>query len=142
MPSIEDAVALAALAHKGQKDKAGQPYILHPLRVMLRLDSEAERMTAVLHDVIEDTRYTLEDLADLGYGSDVLEALDRVTERDDESYDEFIERAGGRPVSRRVKLADLEDNLDETRLPRLTGLDRKRLEKYRRARARLLEMNS
>lgn len=137
MPFLEDAIALAALAHRGQVDKVGQPYILHPLRVMLRLKSQQERMIAVLHDVVEDTNQTLADLARLGYPPEVILALDKLTIRPGEEYEDFIARLGPDPVARRVKLADLEDNMDVSRLPEITPKDEKRLDKYRRAQKQL-----
>jgi (p)ppGpp synthase/HD superfamily hydrolase len=137
MPKLEDAIALAVSAHRGQFDKAGQPYILHPLRLMLRLESDAERMTAVLHDVAEDTAVSLEKLAGLGYPRAVLDALERLTRRPTETYEEFIERVAEDPLARRVKLADLEDNMDVRRLSRVTEKDAERLARYRAAWARL-----
>jgi (p)ppGpp synthase/HD superfamily hydrolase len=130
---LEDTILLAAQAHRGQKDKAGAPYILHPLRMMLRMDTEEEMMVAVLHDVIEDSLYTLSDLEQAGYPRAVLEAVDCLTRQQDESYDEFIERIKPNPLARRVKLADLEDNMNLTRLPNPQEKDLERLEKYRRA---------
>ena len=138
-PTLEDAIALAVEAHRGQRDKAGQTYVLHPLRLMLRLDTEPERMTAVLHDVVEDTPYTLERLRGLGYPEDVLSALDCLTRREGETYEAFIERVLPHPLARRVKLADLEDNMDVRRLPAVTARDAERLARYRAAWARLQE---
>ena len=137
MPTLEDALELAVRAHRGQRDKAGQPYILHPLRVMARLDTETERMVALLHDVVEDTPYTLERLRELGYGEDVLGALERLTKAEGEDYAAFIERVRPHPLARRVKLADLEDNMDVRRLPAVTAKDAERLARYRAAWARL-----
>jgi (p)ppGpp synthase/HD superfamily hydrolase len=112
MPTLEDAIALAVAAHRGQQEKTGRPYILHLLRVMLRLEGEFEQMTGVLHDVVEDTASTLDDLRRLGYPDPVIEALDCLTHRHEETYEQFIERAIANPLARRVKLADLEDNMD------------------------------
>ncbi|MFY0573505.1 HD domain-containing protein [Cystobacter fuscus] len=137
MPTLEDALELAVRAHRGQLDKAGQPYILHPLRVMARLDTETERVVALLHDVVEDTPYTLERLRELGYGEDVLGALERLTKAEGEDYAAFIERVRPHPLARRVKLADLEDNMDVRRLPAVTAKDAERLARYRAAWARL-----
>ena len=114
-PTLEDAIRLAVEAHQGQKDKVGQPYILHPLRVMFRLTSDDERMVGVLHDVVEDTKYTFEDLRRMGYPEKILQALDGVTRRDNESYEDFVTRSRKDPISRKVKLADLEDNMDPHR---------------------------
>jgi (p)ppGpp synthase/HD superfamily hydrolase len=139
MPTLEDAIALAVEAHRGQRDKAGQTYILHPLRVMMRLETEAERMAAILHDVVEDTPYTLERLRQLGYPEEVLGALDCLTKRDGESYEAFIERVLPHPLARRVKLADLEDNMDVRRLLSVGPKETERLARYRAAWARLKE---
>ncbi|MCS3708106.1 (p)ppGpp synthase/HD superfamily hydrolase [Salinibacter ruber] len=133
MPTLEDAVALAAEAHAGQTDKAGAPYILHLLRVMQAQQSTEARMAAVMHDLVEDTDYTFEDLEKMGYPSEVIEALRHVTKRDGESYADFAERAGGHPIARQVKTADLEDNMDVTRLDSVGGEDAERLQKYLRA---------
>ena len=136
-PSLEDSILLAVRAHEGQKDKAGQPYILHPLRMMVRLHGEAERIAAVLHDVVEDTSYTLDDLRGLGYSGDVLHALDCLTRREAETYDDFLCRVIGNPIALRVKVADLEDNMDERRLADITERDCERLGRYRKAWAKL-----
>jgi (p)ppGpp synthase/HD superfamily hydrolase len=134
MPTLEHAIALAVETHQGQVDKAGQPYILHPLRVMFRLETELERIVGVLHDVVEDSEVTFADLRRMGYAEEVMAALDGVTRREDESYEEFVERSLAHPVSRRVKRADLEDNMDIRRcLPELTEQDFERLKRYRRA---------
>lgn len=138
MPTLERAIALAVKVHQGQVDKAGQPYILHPLRVMFRLEGELERIVGILHDVIEDSELTFDDLRGMGYDQEIISALDGVTRRDGESYDEFVERSLAHPVSRRVKLADLEDNMDTRRMPAvLTDKDVERLRRYRRAWERL-----
>jgi (p)ppGpp synthase/HD superfamily hydrolase len=135
MSTLEDAIALAALAHHGQVDKAGEAYILHPLRVMLRTGSDLERMVAVLHDVVEDTPYTLDALRRLGFPPEVVEAVDALTRREDEgeSYEAFVLRAGRNPLARHVKIADLEDNMDMTRIADPQEKDHQRLERYRRA---------
>lgn len=134
--TLEDAIALALRVHEGVKDKGGQPYILHPLRLMVRMTTEAERMAAVLHDVVEDdTRHgtTFASLREAGYPEAVVAALDCLTRRDGEDYVAFIERAKTNPTARRVKLADLEDNLDVRRLAGIGPHEAERLEKYRRA---------
>ena len=81
MPSLEDAILLATEAHRGQKDKAGVPYILHPLRVMLRMETEADRIVAVLHDVVEDSGVTVSDLQKAGYSAEIVEAIQYQSER-------------------------------------------------------------
>jgi (p)ppGpp synthase/HD superfamily hydrolase len=130
MPTLEDAIALAVQAHRGQVDKVGQPYALHILRVMFRLETEQEYIVAVLHDVLEDTGYTQGDLRKQGYSEEVLAALDCLTRRSTETYEQFIERAAANPLARRVKLADLEDNMDIRRLSTVTEKDRERLDRY------------
>lgn len=131
--TLEDAILLAAQAHHGQRDKNGQPYILHPLRVMFRLESETEKIVGVLHDVVEDTKYTRDDLRKMGYSETILQALDGVTKREGESYADFVLRAKANPVARKVKLADLEDNMDVRRLSSVTPKDMERLSRYRKA---------
>jgi len=131
--TIEDAISVAAQAHKGQRDKAGAPYLLHPLRMMLRMDSEAAMMAAVLHDVVEDTDWTLERLREAGFAEEVVEAVDCLTHREGESYEEFVVRVRANPIARQVKVADLEDNMNIRRIGRLAAKDLERLEKYHRA---------
>lgn len=132
------AVAIAASAHEGAFDKAGAPYILHPLRLMMRADGADAQMVAVLHDVIEDTHWTLEMLADEGFPPRVLHALDRLTRRDGERYEVFIDRVLTDPLATRVKLLDVEDNLDLKRLDALDEKSIERIQRYHHARARLL----
>lgn len=133
MSTLEDAVTLAAHAHRGQRDKAGEPYLLHALRVMLRMDEDEARMAAVLHDVLEDTPTMADDLYAAGFSEAVVAAVEVLTRRSDESYDVYIRRVAAHPLTRRIKLADLEDNMDLRRLPRLTSADRRRLKRYRAA---------
>jgi (p)ppGpp synthase/HD superfamily hydrolase len=137
MADLEEAIRIAVEAHRGQRDRAGAPYILHPLRVMLRVHTDAERMAAVLHDVVEDTPWTLDDLRARGFPPEVLDAVDALTRRPDEPYEALVERAAAHPVARRVKLADLEDNLDLRRLDRVTAADVERIDRYLRALRRL-----
>jgi (p)ppGpp synthase/HD superfamily hydrolase len=134
-PTLADAIALAASVHRDQVDKAGEPYILHPLRVMLRLSNETERLVGVLHDVLEDGNVTAAELRANGYAEDVVAAVDALTKRDEESYEEFIERVAGNPLARRVKLADLEDNMDPGR-PLPTDPEERKRHPERRARYR------
>ncbi len=141
MPTLEDAIALAMKAHLGQKDRVGEPYILHPLRVMFRLGwdaPEAARIAAVLHDVVEDTAIQLRDLRRLGYSEEVLAAVELLSRRPDDSYEQFIERVLPNSIARRVKRADLEDNMELRRLPTVTAKDLERLARYRSAWARIV----
>ncbi len=134
---LEKAIGIAVTAHRGQKDRYGAPYILHPLRVMNRLETVAEKTVAVLHDVVEDTDWTFEALAKEGFGEPILSALRCVTKIEGEPYEQFVERSGSNPLARRVKLADLEDNMDARRFEQVKEADCARLEKYRKAWHRL-----
>ncbi len=133
MSTLARAIALASEAHVDQREKSGSPYILHPIRVMLRMNTETEMIVAILHDVVEDTPWTLESLRKEGFSEETLAALDRVTRRPDENYAEFVERARDNPVARKVKLADLEDNMDVRRLPTITDRALERLKRYHEA---------
>ena len=133
MPNLETALKIAVEAHHGQKDKYGAPYILHPLRVMARLNSDPEKIVAVLHDVVEDTDWTLDQLRKKGFSAEIVEAIDCVTKREGEAYEEFVKRSASNSLARRVKLADLEDNMDVRRLETVTTKDMERLNRYLRA---------
>jgi (p)ppGpp synthase/HD superfamily hydrolase len=137
MATLEKAILIAVQAHQGQEDKAGDPYILHPLRVMLRMDTETETIAAILHDIVEDTRWTKDDLRKEGFSEEVLEVVDCLTRKEKESYEEFIERVKLNPIARKVKLADLEDNMDVKRIKEPKEKDWERLKKYHRAWMRL-----
>lgn len=134
---LEKAAKLAEKAHQGQVDKGGQPYILHPGRVMEQCETETEKIVALLHDVMEDTPYTLEDLRQEGFSEEVLEALLCLTHREGESYMAYIGRVCENPLAARVKYADLQDNMDLRRIPEPTERDFARLEKYKGAKARI-----
>ena len=101
---LDKAINIAAKAHQGQADKGGNPYILHPLRVMFSRKTEIERICAVLHDVIEDTDITLVDLRNEGFSEEVIAAIDALTKRNGESYDDFIQRVIKNKIAARVKL--------------------------------------
>lgn len=133
MANIEKAILIAVRAHKNQRDKAGQAYILHPLRLMLKMDSEAEMIAAVLHDVVEDSIWTVADLGKQGFSEDVLAVLDCLTRREQETYDEFIERVKLNPTARKIKIADLEDNMAIKRISEPKEKDWERLKKYHKA---------
>ena len=135
--TLERAIAIAAMAHEGQVDKAGAPYVLHPLRMMLAVTTPEARIAAVLHDVVEDTPVTLEQLRAEGFSAAVIEAVEALTKREGEDYEAFIRRVAPNPIAREVKLADLRDNSDLTRIAEPTEKDRARIEKYRRAIATL-----
>ena len=130
MSTLNRAIAIAARAHEGQFDKAGAPYILHPLRLMLRQSTPEGMMAAVLHDVMEDTGVSLANLRAEGFSPVVLAAVEALTRQADESYEAFIRRLAPNPVARQVKLADLEDNMNLQRLSQMTDRDLKRLRRY------------
>jgi (p)ppGpp synthase/HD superfamily hydrolase len=136
---LDKAIRIAAKAHEGQKDKAGQVYILHPLRVMFSRRDETERICSVLHDVIEDTEITLEDLRKEGFSEDILAVLDALTKREEESYDDFITRVIKNKTACHVKLADLCDNMDLSRISEPSEKNIERVRKYRKAADRIFE---
>ena len=136
---LEKAIGLAVKAHRGQRDRYGAPYILHPLRMMCRVNTKAEKIVAVLHDVAEDTSWSLADLRREGFPEPLLTALDCLTKRKGEKYEHFIERSAANPLARRVKLADLRDNMDARRLDKFTPKDAQRFAKYLAAWNRLVE---
>ena len=147
--NLEKAIKIAVEAHTGQVDKGGNPYILHPLRVMLSLDTEAERIVGVLHDVVEDCEgWTWERLREQGCSDEIIEALKSVSKTPEEEkqfkkmddpnekldhYLEFIKRAKFNKIGRNVKAADIKDNLDISRIDDITERDIDRLNRYKAA---------
>ena len=130
MATLGRAIAIAAAAHQQQLDKSGKPYILHPLRMMFRMNTEEEMMTAILHDVVEDSDWTIAGLREVGFSEEVLEAVESLTNRQGETYGQFIERVKQNPLAIRVKIADLEDNMDMKRLSQFSEKEIERLKKY------------
>ena len=138
MSTLKKAIEIATEAHQGQFDKAGRDYIGHPLRVMEMGKTEEEKIVGVLHDVIEDTDWTFEKLAEEGFSDEVIAALRCVTKiSENENYDDFIDRVKKNPLAVAVKINDLTDNMDIRRLPYLSDKDVKRLKKYLKAYKRL-----
>ncbi len=135
---LASAIAIAATAHQHQLDKTNNPYILHPLRMMMRGTTEAEKIVAVLHDVVEDTDWTCDQLAAAGFPADIITAIDCLSRRPEETYEQFVDRILTNPLATQVKLYDLEDNMDTTRLTHLTDRDWERLQRYHNARQRVL----
>jgi GTP diphosphokinase / guanosine-3',5'-bis(diphosphate) 3'-diphosphatase len=138
MPTLERAIEIAARAHAGQVDKGGHPYILHPLRLMFTLSDPQQRIAAVLHDVVEDTPVTLDELRAEGFAEEIVRAIGALTKRKGESRLEAAKRAAADPIARAVKLADVADNMDLSRLPSPTAKDLARLAEYEQVRALLL----
>jgi (p)ppGpp synthase/HD superfamily hydrolase len=130
---LEQAIHLAIRAHAGQRDRAGTPYILHPMRVMQTLETEEEKVIAVLHDVIEDSTITFDDLNQYGFPPRVISALKLLTRDKNTPYEEYIAALAPDPIARKVKLADLFDNMDVGRIDKITDEDVQRLNKYMRA---------
>lgn len=131
--TLERAIEIAARTHAGQLDKGGAPYILHPLRVMLRVAPGAQQIVAVLHDVVEDSEVTFEDLEREGFSAEVISGLRAVTKIEGESYEDFVARAALDPVGKAVKLADLMENSDLSRIAEPSQKDLERVAKYGRA---------
>lgn len=132
---LASAIALAASKHEDQIDKGGKAYILHPIRMMMRLRTNDEELMAIaiLHDVVEDSDITIGDLIALGYSIRIVAGVDALTRKDDETYDQFIKRCAQNRDAKLVKREDLRDNSDITRLKGLRQKDFERLEKYSRA---------
>ena len=120
-------------AHKDQVDKSGLPYVFHPAHVAEQMTDEATTIVALLHDVVEDTDYTLEDLAAEGFGKDILEAVALMTHEDDMPYLDYVAKLKNNPIARAVKLADLAHNSDLSRIGEIDEETRERLEKYKKA---------
>ena len=138
MSQIEIALTLALKAHAGQLDKGGAVYILHPLRVMTKMSNNTERAVALLHDVLEDSAYTAEDLLESGISAEVVEAVIALSKGEDANgvtmtYEVYLEQVKANALARTVKLADLEDNMDLSRLNQVTDKDLKRRDKYQKA---------
>ena len=134
MSTLAKAIEIALKAHNDQKDKAGADYILHPISVMERGETEIKKICGLLHDVVEDSKLTFEDLKNKVFSNDVISVLKCLTKiSEDEDYDNFIERVIQNPIATKVKLNDLLDNMDITRLKELNEGDMNRLNKYLKA---------
>lgn len=130
---LQRAIEIATEAHKGQKDRAGKPYIGHITRVSQAGKTLEERMAGILHDIVEDTDWTFERLADEGIPPQVIDAVRCLTKQEGEDYDRFIERVKTNPIAVEVKLNDLRDNMDVTRIPEIDDWYVAHLRKYHRA---------
>ncbi|MWC26982.1 GTP pyrophosphokinase [Paenibacillus sp. MMS18-CY102] len=133
MSTLTKAILIATEMHDGQTDKGGNPYILHPLRLLTKATTEEERIVAVLHDVVEDTSYQLHDFITDGFSQRIIDALTALTKLDGESYDSFILRIRQNELATRVKILDITDNMDISRIAEPTEHDVKRIEKYQQA---------
>ncbi|MDR3071912.1 MAG: HD domain-containing protein [Clostridiales Family XIII bacterium] len=131
--SIELAMQIATKAHEGQFDKGGKPYINHPIAVFEMVEGEDAKMVALLHDVIEDSETTLDDLRAAGFSENIVSAVDCLTKRDEEVYENYLVRVRKNHIARDVKRADLIHNMDTSRLTEVTEDDLKRFQKYSNA---------
>lgn len=141
MATLEQAISLAANQHEGQVDKANAPYILHPLRVMLNVPTIEHKIVAVLHDILEDTETTIEDLYQFGFQEHIIDAIVALTKKQGETRLEAAQRARQNPIARVVKLADINDNMDLSRIQSPTVKDFERLKEYQQVRDLLLLQN-
>lgn len=131
--ATKKALKFCFLAHKDQVDKSGLPYVFHPFHLAEQMDDEATTIVALLHDVIEDTEYTLADIEAMGYGKDIIDALALLTHDDDVDYFDYVKRIKDNPIAKAVKLADLMHNSDITRLDSITEKALERRNKYLKA---------
>ena len=127
------AMKLCYEAHKDQVDKTGVPYVFHPFHVAEQMTSEASTIVALLHDMVEDTDYTLDDIAAAGFGKEIVDAVALMTHEDDVPYLDYVANLKDNPIAREVKLADLAHNSDQSRLGEIDEETRQRLEKYKKA---------
>jgi (p)ppGpp synthase/HD superfamily hydrolase len=135
---VEAARLLATQAHSGQTDKAGLPYITHPMRVAGRLDTLEAQVVGWLHDTVEDTAVTLSEI-EARFGPETAAAVDAISRRDGEKWSGYLDRVAANPVARQVKISDLIDNSNLGRIPHVTMKDVKRQDKYNKALKKLLE---
>lgn len=133
MSKLSLALWVCFLAHKDQIDKGGAPYIFHPITVALNCSGENEKIVALLHDVVEDAHFTLKELAYCGFSEEIVEAVDAITKRKGEEYNDYLIRVKANPIARKVKIADLVHNSDLSRLNVVHEVDLVRVKKYQEA---------
>ena len=131
MSTLEKAIALAATQHAGQLDKGGQPYILHPLRLMLQFSNPTLQIIAVLHDILEDTSTTAEDLKALGFSAEIIKSIQALTKQTSESRLQAAKRTTLNPLATQVKYVDVLDNMNLSRIKNPPAHDFARLEEYK-----------
>ncbi len=127
---LNKAIKIALEAHQGQVDKAGELYVLHPLRLMIQAKTSEEKIVAVLHDVVEDADFTFAYLAQQGFPTTIIEALKCLTKQHNETYNQFIQRILPNPLARKIKILDIRDNIRVERLKKISSKDCERLNKY------------
>lgn len=133
-PNTKKALKFMFEKHKDQLDKSGIPYVFHPFTVAYSMDDEDSTIVALLHDTLEDTNTTVEELVDLGFSNEVIDAIKLLTHEENEDYFDYIRRIKTNPLATKVKLSDLKHNSDLTRLDTVTDKDLQRIEKYKKAR--------
>ena len=131
------ALRLCFEAHKEQVDKSGMPYVFHPFHLAEQMQDEVTTVVALLHDVVEDTDYTIADLTDMGFSREVTDALSLLTHDDEVPYMDYVALIKNNPVAKDVKIADLKHNSDTTRLDVVDEKVLQRVEKYKKALALL-----
>lgn len=137
---LQKAIQIASKAHATQTDKAGQPYLLHLFAVMDKGRSMEEKIVGILHDLVEDTSWTLEQVQKEGFSETVLQALDAITQRERESYADYMKRVKQNKLALKVKINDLENNMDVRRLQEINERDRHRLNKYLKVYRELIQL--
>lgn len=130
---LEKAISIALSAHFGKTDKGGNPYILHPLRIMLTMETTDEKIVALLHDVVEDSPTSIQELKDAKFSNKIVTAVSLLTKKENQPYDDYISAIKKNPLATKVKLADLKDNMNTSRLKKITEKDKLRIKKYRAA---------
>ncbi len=139
MNKLESAVLIAIKAHQNQIDKGGLPYILHPLRIMIKMQTDEEMIVAMLHDVVEDSKISLKDISKYEFDKKIISALKVLTYSTVQNYEDYIKKISKNKLARKIKIADLKDNLNLNRLPYLNKKDLERINKYHKALKYLLE---
>lgn len=137
---LQKAITIAVEAHKNQTDRYQAPYIMHVMRVMMRGKTEDEKICGILHDVVEDTEWTFEDLKREGFSDAIIDVLRCLTKGEQEPYDDYISRVKTNKLAIAVKLNDLEDNMDVRRLPHMEPKDVDRFNKYLKAYQQLIQL--
>lgn len=132
-PMTKIALKLCFEAHKDQIDKSGMPYVFHPFHLAEQMTDEETTIVALLHDVVEDTDYTIDNLREMGFGEKILEAIELMTHDDNIPYMDYVVQIKTNPIAKAVKLADLRHNSDITRLDTITNKDKSRVDKYLKA---------
>ena len=132
MGTVEEAEAFATKMHEGQTDKAGRPYIEHPRAVASKVGGEKEKVVAWLHDTVEDTPATIEQIREM-FGDEIADAVAAMTHDKSVPYMDYVRNIKKNPIARKVKMADLSHNMDLSRLANVTDEDLERVEKYKKA---------